>query len=130
MSKGNMVTLSLLWPISPLSGYGDSADGPITGGIVLAGFGDVNAYTLAAATASAMQLNSPTGEILPGSSMEPPMTITSLALMNVFGSSAAAIAKFVNGPIAMRVTVSVGFSRRIWRISWDAWRLDGMNKFV
>ena len=130
MSKGNMITLSLLSPISPFSGYGGSVDGSITGGIVLAGFGDVNAYTLAAARASAMQLNSPTGVMLPGSSIEPPMTMTSLAFMNVFGSSAAAVAKFVNGPIAIKVMVSAGLSLRMRSISWDEWRLEGVNKSV
>ena len=130
MSKGNMITLSLLLPISHFSGYGGNVDGSITGGIVLAGFGDVNAYTLAAARASAMQLNSPTGVILPGSSMEPPMTTTSLAFMNVFGSSAAAMAKFVNGPIAINVMVSAGFSLRMRSISWDERRLEGVNKSV
>ena len=64
-----------------------------------------------------MQLNSPTGVILPGSSMVPPMTTTSLAFRNVFGSSAAAMAKVVNGPIAIKVMVSAGFSLRMRRIS-------------
>ena len=34
---------------------------------MLEGLGDVRAYTRAAALASAMQLNSPTGVMLPGS---------------------------------------------------------------
>ena len=125
-----MITLSLLSPSSSFSGYAGNEDGPAIGGIVLAGFGDVNAYTLAAAIGSAIQLNSATGVILPGSSMVPPMTTTSLAFMNVFGSSAAAMAKFVNGPIAIKVMVPAGFSLRMRIISWDEGRLEGVNKFV
>lgn len=67
MSKGNIITLSLLSPIVSFPGYAGSEDDPANGGIVLAGLGDVNEYILAAAIASAMQLNSPTGVILPGS---------------------------------------------------------------
>ena len=60
------------------------------GGIVLAGFGDVRAYIRAAAEGSAMQLNSATGVMLPGSSMVPPITMTALARMNVVGEMDAA----------------------------------------
>ena len=74
-----------------------------------------------------MQLNSPTGVMLPGSSMVPPMTTSSLAFMKVFESSAAAMAKVVNGPIAIKVIVSAGFSLRMRRISWAEWRLDGVK---
>ena len=37
------------------------------------------------------------------------------------------MAKVVNGPIAIRVMVSAGFSLRMRRISWAEWRLDGVN---
>ena len=56
--------------------------------------------------------------------------MTSLAFMNVLGSSAAATAKFVNGPIPIKVMVSGGFSPRIRRISRGEWRFEGVNKFV
>lgn len=85
--------------------------------MVLRGFGLVNAYTLAAAVGSAMQLNSPRGVILPGVSMAPPITSTAFARMKILGSVDAAMAKFVKGPIAIRVTVLGGLVERIWRIS-------------
>lgn len=40
------------------------------------------------------------------------------------------MAKFVNGPIAIKVMVSAGFSLRMRRISRGEWRLEGVNKFV
>ena len=126
-----MITLSLLSPSSCLVGYGGSDEyGPDTGGIVVAGFGDVSAYTLAAAVGSAMQLNSATGVMFPGSFRVPPMTTTSLAFMNVFGSFAAAMAKVVSGPMAIKVMVSAGFSLRIRRISSGEWLLEAVNKSV
>lgn len=88
--------------------------------MVLAGFGDVNAYRRAAAMGSAMQLNSATGVMLPGSEIAPPITITSLAFRNTCGSWEAARAKFVSGPMPMRVMVSGGWESRICRISrWE-----------
>ena len=130
MSRGNRITLRRRSPISSLFGYDGNEDGSRTGGIVSVGFGDVNAYTLAAAMGSAMQLNSATGVMLPGRSTVPPITMTSLAFMNVFGSSAAAMAKFVNGPMAIKVMVSGGFSLRMRRISWDECRFEGVNRLV
>ena len=71
MSIGKSVTFSLL---ESLDGYGDRKGGGGSsacmpggaggvGGIVVCGFGDVSAYTRAAATESAMVLNSATGVI-------------------------------------------------------------------
>lgn len=89
--------------------------------MVLAGSGDVSAKTRAAAYASAMALNSPTGVIFPGEKMAPPMTRTALTRRNVVGFSAAARATLVRGPMAMIVIVSGGFPERIRRISrWDS----------
>lgn len=45
------------------------------------------------------------------------MTITSLAFMKMVGEAEAARAKFVKGPMAMRVMVSAGFLSRILSIS-------------
>ena len=101
-----------------------------SGGIVLSGSGDVRAYTLAAATGSAMQLNSATGVILPGMEMAPDITTTSLAFMNTVGDSEAARAKFVSGPMAMRVMVSGGFESRIERISKWAGAEEGVKRSV
>lgn len=53
----------------------------------------------------------------PWTSMAPPITMTSLARRNVSGSTDAARAKFVKGPIATRDMVSASFSRSIRRIS-------------
>lgn len=99
-------------------GYGvilDSFDG--IGGRVEEGFGDVSANMRAVATASAKVLNSATGVTFPSMSIAPPITTTSLTFRNVSGSSAAASAKLVNGPIAIIVIVSGGFSRRRRSIS-------------
>ena len=87
------------------------------GGMVDDGFGEVKAYTRAAAEASAKTLNSATGETFPKESTAPPMVTTSLARRNASGSSAAARAQFVSGPMATMVIVSASFSRRIRRIS-------------
>ena len=87
------------------------------GGIAEDGFGEVSAYTRAAAEASANTLNSATGETLPTASTAPPMATTSLTRRKASGSSAAARAQFVSGPMAMMVIVSASFSRKIRRIS-------------
>lgn len=57
------------------------------------------------------------GLTFPGTSTAPPMTTTSLALKNVSGSVAAAMARLVRGPIATMVIVSASFSRRSRNIS-------------
>lgn len=50
------------------------------------------------------------------------MTRSCFARRKVSGSRAAAAAKLVSGPIAIRVIVSGGLVRRRWRISWvDGW---------
>ena len=66
---------------------------------------------------SAMQLNSATGVMLPGEEIVPPIMMTSLAFVKTVGSAAAAVARFVSGPIAIRVIVSGGFESRMERIS-------------
>ncbi len=59
----------------------------------------------------------------PVASTAPPIVTTSFALRNASGSSAAARAQFVSGPMATMVIVSGSFSRRILSISlcagWD-----------
>ena len=87
------------------------------GGIAEDGFGEVRAYTRAAAEASANTLNSATGETFPTASTAPPMVTICLTLRNASGSSAAARAQFVSGPMAMMVIVSASFSRKILKIS-------------
>ena len=77
----------------------------------------MSASTRAAAKASAQKLNSAVGVILPGTPIAPPMTMTSLTLRKIPGSSAAARARLVNGPIATMVMLSVGLSLRMRRIS-------------
>ena len=84
---------------------------------MLAGLGEVKAKTRAAAFASANVLNSPTGVILPGTEMAPPITRTDLARISTIGACEAARARLVSGPMAMTVMVSGGFSSRIRRIS-------------
>lgn len=54
--------------------------------------------------------------------------MTSLARRNVEGDSAAARAKFVRGPMAIRVIVSGGLESRMWRISWCDGRLEGVKR--
>ena len=49
--------------------------------------------------------------------MVPPITIRFLALRNVWGDWEAARAKFVRGPMPIRVIVLGGFSSSIRRIS-------------
>ena len=99
-------------------------------GIVDDGFRDVRAYTRAAAEASAKTLNSATGETLPKASTAPPIVTTSFTLRNVSGSSAAARAQFVSGPMATMVIVSASFSRKILSISLCAGRDDGVKRVV
>ena len=82
------------------------------------------------ATASAYVLNSATGVILPSTSMAPPITTTSLTLRKVSGSSAAASARLVKGPIATMVIVSCGFSCSSRRISLCAIAWEGMKEVV
>lgn len=113
---------------------------------MLWGLGEVRANTRAAATASAYELNSPTGvtcpnispnafnmfiggngHTFPGLSIVPPMTTTSFTRRKVSGSWAAANARFVKGPTATIVTVFSSFSFRTRRISSAAGCLDGMN---
>lgn len=95
---------------------------------MLAGSGLVKAYSLAAATASAMVLNSPTGVMFPGTSTAPPITRICLARRNVFGPCAAAVARVVRGPMAMRVIVSAGSVLRMRRISRCEGKEEGVNK--
>ena len=90
----------------------------------------MSAYTLAAAMGSAMQLNSATGVMLPGTEMAPDITTTSLAFMKIVGDSEAARAKFVRGPMAMRVIVSGGFESRIERISRCEDAEEGVKRSV
>ena len=98
------------------------------GGIVLDGFGDVSAYMRAAAIGSAMLLNSAVGVMLPGSRSAPPMTSSCFARRKVCGSVAAAVAKVVSGPIAIRVIVLGGLSRRRVRISSVEGFRDGVKR--
>lgn len=81
------------------------------------GYGEVRANTRAAAMESAYVLNSAAGVIFPGTEIAPPMTTTSFTRRKVSGSVAAAMARFVRGPIATIVIVSGGFSWRRRRIS-------------
>lgn len=77
-----------------------------------------------------MLLNSATGVILPGTDMAPDMTITSLALRNVVDEVDAARAKFVRGPMPIRVIVSGGLEERMSRISrWEGAE-EGVNRVV
>jgi hypothetical protein len=59
----------------------------------------------------------------PVASTAPPIVTTSFTLRNASGSSAAARAQFVSGPMATMVIVSGSFSRKILSISlcagWD-----------
>ena len=139
MSRGNKDTFSLFGPRADAGGYGPSSPSPsfaesvralADGGMVLAGSGLVSAYTRAAAMGSAMVLNSATGVMLPGSVIAPPMTTSSFAFIKVTGSWAAARAKVVKGPRAMRVVVLGGFEERMSRISVGAGRCDGVKRFV
>ena len=100
------------------------------GGKVEAGFSDVRAYTRAAAEVSANTLNSATGVMFPVASTAPPIVTTSFTRRNVSGSSAAARAQFVSGPMATMVMVSGSFSRKIRRISWCAGREVGLKEDV
>ena len=94
---------------------------------MLAGLGEVNAKTRAAAVASAKVLNSPTGVMLPGTEIAPPMTRTDFARISMVGACEAARARLVRGPIAMTVMVSGGFSSRTRKISrWDG-RFEGVK---
>ena len=77
---------------------------------------------------SARQLNSPTGVMLPGSSIAPPITRTSFARRKVCGDFAAARAKVVSGPKAIRVKVSGGLVESRVRMSSTAWAVDGVNR--
>ncbi|KAL5888478.1 hypothetical protein ACKVWC_011567 [Pyricularia oryzae] len=123
MSSGNSDSLSCRE--SP-SGYGLRL-GEVQGGMVEAGSCAVRAKTRAVATASAKVLNSATGVMLPGTLMAPPMTQTSRARRSVSGSSAAARARLVMGPMVRIVTVWSGDSLRIRRISLCASVLDGVK---
>ena len=93
------------------------------GGMVEDGFGEVRAYTRAAAEASAKTLNSATGDTFPVASTAPPIVTISFTLRKASGSSAAARAQFVSGPMAAMVIVSGSFSRKMRSISlcagWD-----------
>jgi len=53
---------------------------------------------------------------LPGSVTAPPITKSAFARMKVWGDRAAARAKVVRGPMAIRVIVSGGFVERISRM--------------
>src|SRR5277367_1430387 len=58
----------------------------------------------------------------PVASTAPPIVTTSFTLRNTSGSSAAARAQFVSGPMATMVIVSGSFSRKILSISlWAGW---------
>jgi hypothetical protein len=58
----------------------------------------------------------------PVASTAPPIVTTSFTLRNASGSSAAARAQFVSGPMATMVIVSGSFSRKILSISlWAGW---------
>jgi hypothetical protein len=54
---------------------------------------------------------------LPSKSTAPPMITTSFTLKKVSGSSAAAVARFVRGPIAMMEIVPASFSRKSLSVS-------------
>ena len=97
-------------------------------GKVLAGLGDVNASTRAAAIGSARTLNSPTGVMFPATLIAPPMTNTSFARRKVCRSWEAAIAKLVKGPSAIRVMVSGGFDASSVKISSGENFVDGTNE--
>ena len=84
---------------------------------MLVGSGEVNAKTRAAAVASAKVLNSPTGVILPGTEIAPPITKMDFARISTIGACEAASARFVRGPMAITVMVSGGFSSRTRIIS-------------
>ena len=96
--------------------------------MALAGSGEVNANTRAAAIGSARILNSPTGVIFPGSAIAPPITQTLFARRRDCGDSEAARAMVVIGPITTMSIVSTGLSSRMWRISRCDGRVDGLNK--
>ncbi len=65
----------------------------------------------------------------PSKSTAPPMIMTSFTLRNVSGSSAAAIARFVSGPMAIMLTVFGSFSRSIRKVSLCAGSRLGVNSF-
>lgn len=69
---------------------------------------------------SAMQLNSATGVMFPGTAMVPDMRISSWAVANVWGEWVAARAKVVAGPMPRRVMVFGGFEARRERMRlWE-----------
>ena len=142
ISSGKSRTFSLRSPSSPFGGYdgrgsagassrlGVSDSGGGGGGIVDDGLGEVRAYTLAAAVASAYVLNSAVGVMFPGTLTAPPITRIDFALISVRGECDAARAMFVSGPIAMTEIVSGGFSSRIRSISRCDGRKDGVKSDV
>ena len=77
---------------------------------------------------SASVLNSPTGVMLPGRSMAPPITSTVLARRKVWGDLEAARAKLVSGPSAIKVILSGGLAARRVRISSTAWLGEGVKR--
>jgi hypothetical protein len=66
----------------------------------------------------------------PVASRAPPIVITSFTLINASGSSAAARAQFVSGPMATMVIVSGSFSRKILSISLCAGWEDALKEKV
>lgn len=94
---------------------------------MLVGLGEVKAKTRAAAVASANVLNSPTGVMLPGTEIAPPITKTDLARISTVGAYEAARATFVRGPMAMTVMVFGGLSSRTRKISRCDGRFEGVK---
>lgn len=66
----------------------------------------------------------------PVASTAPPIVTTSFALRNASGSSVAARAQFVSGPMATMVIVSGSFSRKILSISLCAGSDDALKEKV
>lgn len=65
---------------------------------------------------------------MPGTAMAPPMTRRDLAFRKVVGAWAAAVAKVVRGPMAMRVMVWGGSRSRMLRISRWAGEEEGVKR--